>query len=712
MIRINDILDKVASYHPEADLDIIDRAYIYSARMHDGQVRLSGEPYLAHPLEVANILADMKLDVTSVAAGFLHDALEDTKATVEDLKNMFGEEVTRIVSGVTKLSRLSFKSSEERQAESIRKMILAMADDIRVLLIKLADRLHNMRTLQFHKPEKQVEIAQETLDIYAPLANRLGIFWIKKELEDTAFKYIQPDEYNRIRGWITKNQEERAKYIENVKTILKGRMEEYNLECEVLGRHKHFYSIYHKMVDQGLNFEDLYDIIAFRIILSTVKDCYEALGIIHSLWKPIPKRFKDYIAMPKSNMYQSLHTAVIGPFGERLEVQIRTHEMNKIAEEGIAAHWQYKEGRVGDEQSDRQFAWLRQLIKSQKHLRDPREFMDTVRIDLFPDEVYVFTPKGDVKEFPKGATPVDFAYSIHSEVGHRCTGAKVDGRMVPLKYKLQTGERIDVITSPRHKPSKDWLNFVVTSRARSRIRQWIKTEEREKSLALGKELCEKEFQKHNIPFNPKSEKFLKIAEEFGFKANDDLLAAIGYGKITPLQAVNKLLPKPATEEDTVTFIDKLKRRIQKKKRHTGILVHGVEDIMIRFGKCCNPIPGDSVVGYITRGRGVTVHRVGCVSTLKIDPERKIDLEWAEGAQETHPAKIRVACHNKIGLLADISAIISKEGANIIDVSIRANTPYKQAECTFVLEVANTKQLDMIIRKLKKIKFVLSVARQS
>ncbi len=712
MIRINDILDKVAFYHPEADLDIIDRAYIYSARMHDGQVRLSGEPYLAHPLEVANLLADMKLDATSVAAGLLHDALEDTRATVEDLRTMFGEDITHIVSGVTKLSRFSFKSSEERQAESIRKMILAMADDIRVLLIKLADRLHNMRTLQFHKPEKQVEIAQETLDIYAPLANRLGIFRIKKELEDTAFKYLMPDEYNGTIGWITKNQEEREKHIEAVREILKKKMGEHNLECEVLGRHKHFYSIYKKMVNQGLDFEELYDIIAFRIILNTVKDCYESLGVIHSLWKPIPKRFKDYIGMPKTNMYQSLHTTVIGPFGERVEIQIRTHEMNKIAEEGIAAHWQYKEGRAGDEQSDRQFAWLRQLIKNQKNLKDPREFMDTVRIDLFPDEVYVFTPNGEVKEFPKGATPVDFAYSIHSEVGHRCTGAKVDGRMVPLKYKLQTGEQVEIILSPRHKPTKDWLNFVVTSKARSRIRQWIKTEERGKSLALGRELCEKEFQKHRLHFNPKSEEFQKIAEEFGFKSNEDLLAAIGYGKITLLQAVRKLLPKSAIQEETETFIDRLKKHIQKKKRPSGILVRGVDNILIRYAKCCNPIPGDEMVGYITRGRGVTVHRADCISILTIDPERKIELEWAEGTREAHPVKVRVSCHNKIGLLADISAAISKEGTNITDVSVKADTSAKQAECTFTIEVVNTKQLDTIIRKLKKVKHVIHVARQS
>ena len=711
MIRINDILDKVVAYNPKADLDIIDRAYIYSARMHEGQVRLSGEPYLAHPLEVANILADMKLDVISIAAGLLHDALEDTKATVEDLKNMFGEETTNLVSGVTKLIRLSFKSSEDRQAESIRKMILAMADDIRVILIKLVDRLHNMKTLQFHKPGKQVEIAQETLDIYAPLANRLGIFWIKKELEDTAFKYLMPEEYKKVRSWITKNQEEREKHIEAVKEILREKMEEHNLACQVLGRHKHFYSIYKKMQAQGLNFDELYDIIAFRIILNTVKECYEALGIIHSLWKPIPKRFKDYIGMPKANMYQSLHTTVIGPFGERIEIQIRTHEMNKVAESGIAAHWEYKEGRVSDKYSERQFAWLRQLITNQQNLEDSKEFMDTVRIDLFPDEVYVFTPTGDVKELPKNATPVDFAYSIHSEVGHRCAGAKVDGRMVPLKYKLQTGQQVEIITSSHHRPSKDWLNFVVTSKARTRIRQWIKTEEREKSLNLGRELCEKEFQKHRLHFNPKSEEFQKIAEEFGFKLSDDLLATIGYGKITPLQVVRKLLPQSVIQEDRETFIDKLKKHIHKKKPRSGILVRGLDDIMIRFAKCCNPIPGDPVVGYITIGRGVTVHRADCISTLKVDPDRKIDLEWAEDIQGTHPAKVRVVCYDKIGLLANISAAISKAEANIIDAHIKTGTPDKQAECTFVIEVINTKQLDTIIQKLKKTKDVLHVARQ-
>jgi GTP pyrophosphokinase len=713
MIRINDILDRVASYSPGVDLDIIDRAYVYSARMHAGQVRLSGEPYLAHPLEVAGILSDMKLDAVSIASGLLHDTLEDTETTDQDLKEMFGEETSHIVAGVSKLSKFSFKTSEERQAESIRRMILAMADDMRVILIKLADRLHNMRTLQFHKPEKQVQIARETLDIYAPLANRLGIFWIKKELEDITFRYLMPEEYAKVETWVAKNQEEREKYIETVRKILKKMMEKHGLDAEVLGRHKHFFSIYNKMVDQGLDFEDLYDIIAFRIILNTIKECYEGLGIIHSVWKPIPQRFKDYIGMPKRNMYQSLHTAVIGPFGERVEVQIRTHEMNRIAEEGIAAHWQYKEGLVSDEHGGQQFAWLRRMIKNQQHLKDSREFMDTLKIDLFPDEVYVFTPAGEVREFPKGATPVDFAYSIHSEVGQQCAGAKVNGRMVPLKYKLQTGQRVEVITSPHHKPSKDWLSFVVTSKARTRIRQWIKTTEREKSLLIGKELCEKEFEKHRIPFNAKSKEFQKITEELKFKSSEELLAAIGYGKITPLQAVRKILPKASLEEESETLANKLKKHthLRKKKPGSGILVSGADDIMIRFGKCCNPIPGDPVVGYITRGRGVTVHRVGCISTLKIDPERKIELSWAEDIQRTHPANISIVCHNKIGLLADITAAISKADSNILDARIQADGIDRHAECVFTIEVTDTKQLDKIIRNLKRVKHVVNVKRQ-
>ncbi|MBW2251941.1 MAG: bifunctional (p)ppGpp synthetase/guanosine-3',5'-bis(diphosphate) 3'-pyrophosphohydrolase, partial [Deltaproteobacteria bacterium] len=502
MIRISDIIDKISENNPDADLDIIDRAYIYSARVHDGQVRLSGEPYLSHPLEVASILSDMNLDVVSVAAGLLHDVIEDTSATEEDIKEMFGQDVLNIVSGVTKLSKLPFRSSQARQAESIRKMILAMANDIRVILIKLADRLHNMRTLQFHNNEqKKKKIAQETLDIYSPIADRLGIYWIKKELEDTSFMYHQPDDYSKIKGFVRKDQEDREKYVETVKNYMTKKLGEADLKCEILGRNKHYYSIYQKMVSQNLEFDDVYDIIAFRIILDTIPQCYEVLGLIHALWKPIDIKFKDYIGRPKPNMYQSLHTTVIGPFGERIEIQIRTWEMNKVAKAGIAAHWSYKEGKNIDENISQTYAWIQNLVENQENFRNPSEFLENVRIDLFPDEIYVFTPGGDIKSLPKGASPVDFAYAIHSEVGNQCSGAKVNGRMVPLQYELETGDIAEIITSKSHHPSKDWLKFVKTVKARSRIRQWIKTREKDRSLSLGREMCEKAFRKYRLNFS-------------------------------------------------------------------------------------------------------------------------------------------------------------------------------------------------------------------
>ena len=540
MIRINDIIDKITDYYPDADLDIIERAYIYSARVHDGQVRLSGEPYLSHPLEVAGILADMKLDVVSVAAGLLHDVVEDTHATIEEINEMFGKDVSHIVSGVTKLSVLPFSSGDQaRQAESIRKMILAMADDIRVILIKLADRLHNMRTLNFHSPKKKAKIARETLDIYAPIAGRLGIYWIKKELEDASFMYIQPDEYSKIEQLVNKDKEEGEKYIETVKDLIKKKMDEHKLECEILGRYKYFYSIYKKMMSQNLEFEDVYDIIAFRIILDTVTHCYEALGVIHSLWKPVAKKFKDYIGVPKPNMYQSLHTTVIGPFGERIEIQIRTWEMDKVAKSGIAAHWSYKEGLHLDEKTTKTFSWIQNLVENQENFENPDEFLENVRIDLFPDEVYVFTPRGEIKTVPSGATPVDFAYLIHTEVGNQCIGAKVNGRIVPLQYELKTGDTVEISTSKKSHPSKDWLNFVKTVKARSRIRQWIKTQEKERSITLGREMCEKAFRKYRLNFNTllKSEEMEKVVEHFGFKHVDDLIASVGYGKITPLQII-------------------------------------------------------------------------------------------------------------------------------------------------------------------------------
>lgn len=712
MIRINDIIDKITRYYPEADLDAIDRAYIFSARVHDGQVRLSGEPYLSHPLEVAGILTDMKLDVVSVAAGLLHDVVEDTHATLEEIEAMFGKEITHIVSGVTKLSVLPFKnSSQARQAESIRKMILAMADDIRVVLIKLADRLHNMRTLKFHSDQKRAKIAQETLDIYSPLAGRLGIYWIKKELEDTSFMYLQPDEYSKIEYLINQDKEEGEKYIETVKTIIKKKMDEHHLNCEVLGRYKYFYSIYKKMISQNLEFEEVYDITAFRIILDTIPQCYEALGVTHSLWKPVPKKFKDYISVPKSNMYQSLHTTVIGPFGERIEIQIRTREMDHVAKSGIAAHWSYKEGLRFDEKSNKTFSWIQNLVENQENFKDPDEFLENVRIDLFPDEVYAFTPRGEIKTVPSGATPVDFAYLIHTEVGNQCTGAKVNGRIVPLQYELKTGDTVEIITSKKHNPSKDWLNFVKTVKARSKIRQWIKIQEKERSITLGREMCEKAFRKHRLNFNTllKSEEMEKVVEHFGFKTVDDLIASIGYGKITPLQIIRKVAPKSDEKEEHESILNKIIGRVRKKKPKTGVVVRGVDDILIKFGKCCQPVPGDPITGYITRGFGVTVHRASCVNALKMSPERQIDVEWNVDIADTYPVKIRIRSYDRVGLLADITANISKNGANIIS----ANTETlgsKIVHSFFTITVEDTDHLKKILSSVRKIKHIQEVRR--
>jgi len=711
MIRINDILDKVTNYNPEANLDIIERAYIYSARVHEGQVRLSGEPYLSHPLEVAGILADMKLDAVSVAAGLLHDVIEDTHATAEEIMEIFGGEITHIVNGVTKLSALSFGSSQARQAENIRKMILAMADDIRVILIKLADRLHNMVTLNFHSEHKRLEIAQETLDIYAPIAARLGIYWIKKELEDTSFMYLQSEEYAKIKEFVSTNREGREKYIETVKSFIEKKMDEANLKCEVTGRFKYYYSIYQKMIKQGLAFEEVYDIIAFRIILDTIPKSYEALGIVHSLWKPVPKKFKDYIGVPKPNMYQSLHTTVIGPYGERIEIQIRTREMDQVAKSGIAAHWSYKEGKSSDEQIRKTFAWIQNLVENQENIGDPDEFLENVRIDLFPDEVYVFTPRGEIKSVPRGATPVDFAYLIHTEVGNQCAGAKVSGRIVPLQYELKTGDTVEIITNKKGHPSKDWLNFVKTVKARSRIKQWIKTEEKERSLTLGREMCEKAFRKDRLNFNTlvKSEDMGKAVEYFGFKTIDDLIASVGYGKITPLQIIRKITPKPEPDEKHESILEKIIGRVRKKKPKTGIVVKGVDDILVKFGKCCQPVPGDPITGYITRGYGVTVHRTRCVNALKMSPERQIDVQWNLDLVDTYPVKIRVRSYDRVGMLADIAATISKNGANILSASTETRES-KIVDSFFTIAVADTDHLKKVVSAIRKVRNIQQVKR--
>jgi GTP pyrophosphokinase len=711
MIRLNDILEKVHRYLPDADIALIEKAYVYSAKVHQGQIRLSGEPYLSHPLEVAAILADMKMDLASVAAGFLHDTVEDTYATLEDIEQNFGPEIAALVDGLSKISKMTLTTREEQQAENFRKMLLAMAKDIRIVIIKLADRLHNMRTLDPLIPESQIKIAQETLDIYAPLANRLGIDRIKTELEDLAFRYLHPEEYRSLASEVAWKKEEREKYIQEVSSIISEKLSSYGLKGRVGGRPKHFFSIYRKMQSQNLTFDQVYDIIAFRIILETVKDCYEALGIIHSLWKPVPGRFKDYIAMPKANGYQSLHTTVIGPYGERVEIQIRTEEMNRTAEEGIAAHWQYKEGKVFDPKDTRQFAWVRQLLEWQQDLRDPREFMETVKIDLFPDEVYVFTPRGDVKQFPIGSTPVDFAYSVHTQIGHQCVGAKVNGKIVPLRYLLKNGDIIEIVTSSNHQPSKDWLKFVKTSRARTKIRQWVKAEARERSVDLGREICEREFKKYHLDFNKmvKSEEMKKIVGDFSYQTFDDLMAEVGYGNISSKQILGRLIPPEKLE--TGRKEDSRLRRLAQKLRGepSGIQIRGIQDMMVRFAKCCNPLPGDPISGYITRGRGVTVHTADCPNVLGSDPERLIQVSWNLQEKAVHAVRVRVLCTDKKGLLAEISSALAASEVNILRADIHT-TEDKKAVFNFELEVHDLKHLQNAFRAMSKLKSVLKVER--
>lgn len=714
MVRLEDILEKVTSYTPSIDPDIVRKAYIFSARVHQGQVRLSGEPYLNHPLEVASILAEIKMDPTTIAIGLLHDTVEDTHTTLEAVKEVFGEEIATLVDGLTKISKITFDSKEAQQAENFRKMLLAMAKDIRIILVKLADRLHNMRTLDALPPDKRSKIAQETLDIYAPLANRLGIGWMKAELEDLSFLHLRPEVYREIQTNIAKGQKEREGYIQEVKAILEGRLGEHGLKGKVAGRPKHIYGIYKKMEGRGVDFEHIYDIVGFRVIVETIKECYETLGVVHSIWTPVPGRFKDYIAIPKPNMYQSLHTVVIGPRGEMIEVQIRTEEMHRVAEEGIAAHWRYKEGGPIAEKDGRMFAWLRQLVEWQKELKDAGEFMETLKIDLFPEEVYVFTPKGDVREFPVGATPVDFAYSIHTDVGHRCVAAKVNGRLVSLRYQLKNGDVVEIITSPHHHPSKDWLKFVKTSRARTKIRQWIKDEERTRSIALGKEICEKEFKRHGLDFykmlkSGEMENLAKVG--LNLAGVDNLLAGIGYGKLSIHQVLGKLLPEEklsALEEKGVSAFKKVLQKLKKTPKE-AITVKGIEDVMIKFARCCNPLPGDKIIGFITRGKGVAIHGMDCPNVLNADQDRKIEVEWDKRLKATRPARIEVICRDEKGVLADMSSTISSAEANISSANIRT-TPDKKAICTFEVEVNDLEHLTSIIKNLRRIRKVIKVER--
>ncbi|MCX7817393.1 MAG: bifunctional (p)ppGpp synthetase/guanosine-3',5'-bis(diphosphate) 3'-pyrophosphohydrolase [Syntrophales bacterium] len=710
MLRITDILDKAQTFLPPDDLEKIEKAYVFSARAHQGQLRLSGEPYLAHPMEVAGILTDMRMDAATIVTGLLHDTVEDTFATLEQIEEEFGPEVAQLVDGVTKISRIPYGSRVEQQAENFRKMLLAMSSDIRVLLVRLADRVHNMRTLEFHPPDKREFIARETMDIYAPLANRLGINWMRTELEDLAFSFLEPEAYEEIKRRVAKKKGERDAYVEEVKGIIAREIEKFGLKGEVEGRAKHFYSIYSKMIRQGIDFDEVYDLIAFRIILDSDQDktCYEALSVIHALWKPVPGRFKDRIAMPKANGYRSLHTTVIGPYGERVEVQIRTREMHEWAEHGIAAHWRYKEKRSKFSVEDEQIMRLRELLEVQQESDSPREFISNLKMALFPDEVYVFTPTGEVKVFPKGATPIDFAYSIHTEVGHTCVGARVNRKIVPLKYELQNGDVVEIITQAGSHPGKDWLKWAVTSRARSKIKSWLKAEERRRNTELGREILEREFKKNNLKLSSalKSEEMTKVMSEHGVETVEDLMALVAYGRASPKHIVRHFLPEKVSEPEEKE--DKAKPKTIPPST-LGISLSGVDDVLVRFAKCCNPIPGDEILGYVSRGRGVTIHTAQCPNIQELDPERIVDVRWNVKGNQTYSVGVRVICHDKKGVLAEVSAAISAMDINISHAEVET-TPDLKAICDFQLDVNDLNQFNHLVASIKRLKSVISVER--
>jgi GTP pyrophosphokinase len=712
--KIAELIDKVQAYYPAADGTLIRNAYDFSAKVHQGQKRLSGEPYLIHPMAVAHIIADLKLDVPSVVGGLLHDTVEDTLATLDEIKALFGREVAALVDGVTKLGRANFSSREEKQAENFRKMLLAMGRDVRVILIKLADRVHNMRTLDHLPPEKRILTAQETLDIYAPLSHRLGIAWIKSELEDLALKYLHPEVYYQLKRNVAKKRTDREKYIDEVISIITKKLESEGIEADVSGRPKHFYSIYQKMESQHLLYDQIYDLVAFRILVDTPRECYEALGMIHSQWRPVPGRFKDYVALPKLNMYQSLHTSVIGPYGERIEIQIRTHEMHRIAEEGIAAHWRYKEGEEFQVSDIQRFAWLRQLLEWQENLQDPQEFLHSLKEDLFSTSMYVFTPKGDLLNFPKGSTVIDFAYRIHSEIGHRCSGARVNGQLVSLKYILRSGDTVEIITTPQQVPTRDWLKWVKTPRAKSKIRNWLKAQQRERSVLLGKELLESDLHRYQLDYSTLRDtgKIPWLTKELGMKDEEALLAAIGYGRITTRHVLAKLLPPDKLDpglKKADGALESLFRLVSKQKRGLGIRVKGVDDVLVRFALCCHPLPGEHILGFITRGRGVTIHTVGCPTVLESDPHRKVDVSWEETEQQPRPVKIEVTCIDQPGLLAAISAAITNAEANIARAQVRTFTS-QRAINTFEVMIKNSEHLTRVLQNISKVKGVYKAVR--
>lgn len=705
-ITIDNLISKVLSYYPDADIEILKRAYQFSSEAHTSQKRVEGSPYIEHPVAVASILADMKMDIATIAAGLLHDTIEDTNTTVKDIKDLFGEEVAFLVEALTKLSKIEFKTKEEAQAENFRKMFLAMSEDVRVILIKFADRLHNIRTLQ-HLPEnKQQRIASETLEIYAPIANRLGIGWLKTELEDLSFKIIMPDLYNELIRKVAKRREDQEGYLKEVTGIVNNKLKEEGVPGTVSGRIKHYYGIYQKMQKQKIAFEQVHDVLGLRIVTDTKANCYAILGLIHSLWTPIPGRFKDYIGVPKSNMYRSLHTTVIGPKGERVEFQIRTPEMNMLAEHGIASHWRYKEKGEIDEKSNRYISWLRDLIQAQRELADAKDFLEAVKGEVVPEVIYVFTPKGEIKEMPIGSTPVDFAYSIHTQVGHRCVGAKINDRIVPLKHTLGNGDTVDIITSPTHGPSRDWLKFVVTQRAKSRIKQWIKAEERKRSIELGLELLERELKRHDLsPSVLKSEDMQKVLKSFSIQSLEDLYVFVGYGKLSAHQVANKLIPEKPAEEVPIARVAK------PQKEQRGITIKGLDNILYHTAKCCFPIPGDGLVGFITRGKGVTIHRRDCpnLDRFAVDAARLIDVEWKVEGDATSPVRLLIETVDRPGILASLSALISSVNVNISHLEA-SSTEDKRAHITFILEVKDKSQLTGLVQKIAQMEGVLRVSR--
>lgn len=713
MHRIHDSIETLKRYYPDADTDLVYKAYIFAAKMHRGQTRLSGEPYLSHPIEVAVVLANVKMDVVTVATGLLHDVLEDTDTTIEQLEELFGAEIAQLVDGVTKIDKIHFGSREEYQAENLRKMLLAMAKDIRVLIVKLADRLHNVRTLNYANEEHQKRVALETLEIYAPLANRLGLGLLKAELEDQSFRYLDAQTHQQLVEYVNETRPEHQRILETAKRELEKLLEEHAIQATVTGRQKHLYSIYRKMQSKGISFREVMDTIGLRVITNTKADCYSTLGLIHSTWKYIPNTFDDYITIPKANMYQSLHTAVIGPSAKPIEVQIRTWEMHHLAEEGIAAHWRYKEGKEKDEEYDKKFFGLRHILEWQQELNDPSEFVENLKIDLFPDEVYVFTPQGHVKCLPKGSTPVDFAYSVHTEIGHRCVGARVNERLVPLRTKLNNGDIIEILTQKSLHPGRDWLSFIITSKAKAKVKQFFRAKQREEEIQLGTELLEKALRKVNQKLShlQKDGTLKRIAGELNTSGEEDILAAIGAQKVSVEQVLLKIAPEKEiaankSEKDISEPLLKDTGRTEKSHSESTIKVRGVDNVLTRFGSCCKPLPGDKIIGYITRGRGITVHSVQCHNIRALEEDRKIEIEWDNAPNVFYPAEVFITGKPRHSLFADIIEMISKMKTDILSAASEPSVDQLEVRC--VVNVLDRQHLENLMRGLRNVRSVTEV----